>query len=86
MADGQPLDYVAELLAPASIRDAGYFEPQAVSRLVEKCRQGRATGFADNQAFVGILSTQLVHRQLNEARSASPAIRDADAPLAVPAA
>ncbi len=83
--DGKPLDYVAELLAPAAVRDAGYFEPQAVSRLVEKCRQGRATGFADNQAFVGILSTLLVHRQLGEARSASTAPRDADAPLAVPA-
>ncbi|MBD9376419.1 asparagine synthase (glutamine-hydrolyzing) [Pseudoxanthomonas sp. PXM04] len=83
--DGKPLDYVAELLAPASIRDAGYFEPQAVSRLVEKCRQGRATGFADNQAFVGILSTMLVHRQLNETRTAPHAHRATDAPLAVPA-
>jgi len=84
--DGKPLDYVAELLAPASVRDAGYFEPQAVSRLVEKCRQGRATGFADNQAFVGILSTMLVHRQLNEARTAPAVQHAADAPLAVPAA
>jgi asparagine synthase (glutamine-hydrolysing) len=32
--------------------------------LTEKCRQGRATGFADNQAFVGILSTMLVHQGL----------------------
>jgi len=29
--------------------------------LFEKCRQGRATGFGDNMAFVGILSTMLVH-------------------------
>ena len=72
--DGKPLDYVADLLSPDAIRDAGYFDPAPVSRLVEKCRLGRATGFADNQAFVGILSTMLVHRQTVEARlSPSPA-------------
>ena len=43
------------------MRDAGYFDPAATGRLFEKCRQGRATGFADNQAFVGILSTMLLH-------------------------
>lgn len=64
--DGQPLDYVAELMGADSIRAAGYFDPASVGRLVEKCRQGRATGFADNQAFVGILSTMLVHRGLDD--------------------
>ena len=59
--DGKPLDYVAELMGEARIRDAGYFDAGAVARLFEKCRQGRATGFADNQAFVGVLSTMLVH-------------------------
>ena len=29
-------------------------------RLLDKCRAGKATGFADNQAFVGILSTMLL--------------------------
>jgi asparagine synthase (glutamine-hydrolysing) len=66
--DGKPLDYVADLLSPESIREAGYFDPMPVARLVEKCRLGRATGFADNQAFVGMLSTMLVHRQTREAR------------------
>ncbi|GAB3786272.1 asparagine synthase (glutamine-hydrolyzing) [Dyella agri] len=59
--DGEPLDYVAELMGEARIRDAGYFDAPAVGRLFEKCRHGRAIGFADNQAFVGILSTMLVH-------------------------
>ncbi len=67
--DGKPLDYVADTLDGTRVREAGYFDPQAVARLVEKCRQGRATGFADNQAFVGILSTMLVHRQLGESRA-----------------
>jgi asparagine synthase (glutamine-hydrolysing) len=55
-----PLDYVAELLGGNRIRDAGYFDADAVNRLVEKCRSGRATGFADNQAFVGVLSVMLL--------------------------
>ncbi|MFT3668905.1 MAG: asparagine synthase (glutamine-hydrolyzing) [Pseudoxanthomonas sp.] len=68
--DGKPLDYVADLLSPEAIREAGYFDAAAVGRLVEKCRQGRATGFGDNQAFMGVLSTMLVHRQTVEARLA----------------
>lgn len=59
--DGKPLDYVEDLLSPARIREAGYFDAAAVSRLFDKARAGRATGFADNQAFVGVLSTMLVH-------------------------
>lgn len=59
--DGEPLDYVAELMGEARIRAAGWFDAPAVGRLFEKCRRGRAIGFADNQAFVGILSTMLVH-------------------------
>jgi asparagine synthase (glutamine-hydrolysing) len=81
--DGQPLDYVADTLDPQRVREAGYFDPQAVSRLVEKCRLGRATGFADNQAFVGILSTMLVHRQTQEWRTAAHGHDDATAPLAL---
>ncbi len=81
---GQPLDYVAELMGTDSIRAAGYFDPVSVGRLVEKCRQGRATGFADNQAFVGILSTMLVHRQTAEARQQAASARSTsvDAALA----
>lgn len=58
--DGKPLDYVADLLGAERIRKAGYFDAAAVGRLFEKCRAGRGTGFADNQAFVGILSTMLL--------------------------
>ena len=68
--DGEPLDYVADLMSEASLRAAGWFDAAAVGRLFEKCRAGRATGFADNQAFVGVLSTMLLDRQLREARSA----------------
>jgi asparagine synthase (glutamine-hydrolysing) len=58
--DGQALDYVTDLLSAERVRKAGYFDPVMVGRLVDKCRNGKATGFADNQAFVGILSTMLL--------------------------
>jgi asparagine synthase (glutamine-hydrolysing) len=58
--DERPLGYVAELLAPDRLRRAGHFDPPAVSRLVEKCRRGKASGAVDNMAFVGILSTMLL--------------------------
>ncbi len=61
--DGVELDWVAELLSPASLKDAGYFDATAVARLLAKCRAGRAIGFADNMAFVGVLSTMSLHRQ-----------------------
>jgi asparagine synthase (glutamine-hydrolysing) len=59
-ANGQAVDYVADLLSAERLRAAGYFDPVAVGKLVQKCREGRAIGFSDNMAFVGILSTMLV--------------------------
>jgi asparagine synthase (glutamine-hydrolysing) len=61
--NGQPLPYVAELLSASSIDAVGMFDPVAVGKLMEKCRAGRAIGFGDNIAFVGILSTMLLHQQ-----------------------
>jgi asparagine synthase (glutamine-hydrolysing) len=56
-------DYVEELLAPDVIKNTGWFDPQAVGRLVQKCRAGRTPlGFRDNMALVGILSVQLLDR------------------------
>ncbi len=58
--DGKAADYVDDLLSGDRLRRAGYFDPVAVGKLVEKCRAGRAIGFSDNMAFVGVLSTMLV--------------------------
>ena len=60
---GQPVDYVADLFAASKISAAGYFDAGATAKLFEKCRAGRAIGFADNMAFVTILSTMLLHEQ-----------------------
>ena len=51
--------YVDEALATPT----GLFNPNAVQKLAQKARGGTMTGFRDNAAFVGILSTQLWHRQ-----------------------
>ena len=58
--NGKPAEYVGYLLGEERIRQAGYFDSQAVGRLMNKCSKGRAIGFADNMAFTGILSTMLL--------------------------
>ena len=58
--NGVPAEYVSELFSEQRLREAGYFDPRMAAKLFEKCRSGRAIGFADNMAFVGILSTMLV--------------------------
>ncbi|MCP5138963.1 MAG: asparagine synthase (glutamine-hydrolyzing) [Chromatiales bacterium] len=60
-AAGQPHPLVVEMLDAGRVRDAGYFDPLAVARLTEKCRSGKAIGFGDNMAFIGILSTMTLH-------------------------
>ena len=59
----RPLPYVEELMSPANVRRSGYFRPEAVTRLLEKCRKDRTLGAGDNMAFVGVLSTLLLHEQ-----------------------
>lgn len=70
--DGEPLSYVQELLSDSNLRRTGYFHPEAVQRLLEKCRTGRALGAGDNMAFVGVLSTLLLHEQFLGRGAAQP--------------
>lgn len=58
--DGQSVEYVSELLSEKRLSEAGHFDPAAVGKLLAKCRAGRAIGFGDNMAFVGILSTMWI--------------------------
>ncbi|MGY1529479.1 asparagine synthase (glutamine-hydrolyzing) [Luteimonas sp. A649] len=60
--DGKPLDYVADLFAEDNLRSSGLFDVKATTRLFAKARAGKVVGFADNQAFVGVLSTLLLLR------------------------
>jgi asparagine synthase (glutamine-hydrolysing) len=61
--DGQPLDWVADVLSPTQIEAAGCFEPQAVAGLLKKLQRFGSLGESDDMALAGLLSTQLVHRQ-----------------------
>jgi asparagine synthase (glutamine-hydrolysing) len=61
--NGVPVDYVAELFSAARLKEAGYFDQNAAIRLFDKARAGKVIGFGDNMAFVGILSTLLLHDQ-----------------------
>ncbi|UIK04500.1 asparagine synthase (glutamine-hydrolyzing) [Neorhizobium galegae] len=51
--------YVGEMLGEQAVAAAGLFNPRAVTKLHQKCRLAPVSGFRDNAAFVGILSTQL---------------------------
>jgi asparagine synthase (glutamine-hydrolysing) len=66
-ADGPP-EYVRELLSPASLTLAGYFDAERVQHLLKKIEHGRVIGFKDNMAFLAVLSTQLWHRTFVEGR------------------
>jgi asparagine synthase (glutamine-hydrolysing) len=51
--------YIAAALSPAAVADCGLFNPTAVAKLHEKCRRQGISGFRDNAAFIGVLSSQL---------------------------
>jgi asparagine synthase (glutamine-hydrolysing) len=58
-----PLDYVSDLLSENALNASGYFNVDAVTSLVGKAKSGAKLSEVDDMALVGILSTQLVHRQ-----------------------
>lgn len=60
-------EWVDEVLSPRAVGEAGVFDPVQVGRLWNKCLSRPADqqfSQADNMALVGVLSTQLLHRQL----------------------
>jgi len=61
--DGGAPEWVDELLSPAMLRATGLFDETKVAGLVRRCRAGRATGYREGMALVGVLSTQLWHER-----------------------
>ena len=61
LGEGRP-EYVAQLLSPSEIEEAGYFDPAAVSMIWRKHQRGLPLSEGDEMALVGVLSTQLLHR------------------------
>jgi len=60
--------YVDDLLSESSLKKSGYFNEKKVHGLIRKFRKsgGAAPGEVQNMAFMGILSTQLIHDQFIE--------------------
>jgi asparagine synthase (glutamine-hydrolysing) len=63
---GTQPDFVDAVLDPANIDATGLFRPDAVAKLVRKCRAtgGTAISESDEMALVGILSTLLLHERV----------------------
>jgi asparagine synthase (glutamine-hydrolysing) len=66
--------WVEDAVSEQSLASAGLFEPEGVRRLFAKCRAGDAPQFsnADNMALVGVLTSQLLHRQFADAVTQRP--------------
>ena len=59
-------EYMDDLLSPEQIRRDAIFDVPAVTKLVDKFRNGTAIGTKDNMGLVGIVSTQLlIHHFIN---------------------
>lgn len=56
-------DWVKAATDPASLKAAGIFSPEAVGRLVEKCRRerGQVMSNTDNMRILAVLSTMCLH-------------------------
>ncbi len=68
---------VAHAFEKRRLLEVGYFDAEAAGKLFDKCRRGKAIGFADNMAFVGIYSTMLLHEQFVERDGSEPCATDA---------
>ena len=55
-------DYVAEILGPGRLKEAGLFKPQAVQQLLNRLKTGGQASQTDEMALTGIISTQLTHQ------------------------
>jgi asparagine synthase (glutamine-hydrolysing) len=63
---GTGAQLLRDVLHTDAVRRYGYFEPSKVALLVRKLEAGRALGFKDNMALIGMVTTQIWHRQFVE--------------------
>ncbi|MBS1868317.1 MAG: asparagine synthase (glutamine-hydrolyzing) [Actinobacteria bacterium] len=55
--------WVEERLEARALDAVGIFDPARVAGLLRRCRTGKASGFREGMALVGILSTQVWHER-----------------------
>lgn len=72
-------EYVAESLSESAIRTVGVWEPRRVDGIVRRCRSGNAISARENQALLGILSTQLWHHRFITNPQPAPPLQPARA-------
>jgi asparagine synthase (glutamine-hydrolysing) len=56
-------DWVGEALSDGALQETGVWNEQRVGTLLKRCRAGKTSGMRESMALVGILSTQLWHRE-----------------------
>jgi asparagine synthase (glutamine-hydrolysing) len=78
-------EWIDAMVDPQRIAADGIFHAEGVRRLVEKARQGKATGTRDNMALVGVLSTQLLIEQFVHAPDGRDSHSDRSEPECSPA-
>ncbi|HEX7289690.1 MAG TPA: asparagine synthase (glutamine-hydrolyzing) [Conexibacter sp.] len=63
--------WVEERLEARALEQVGIFDPARVAGLLRRCEAGKATGFREGMALVGILSTQVWHERFCGAGAAA---------------
>ena len=71
--------WIADHLTTESLRRVGIFSPSAVGGLIRRCRAGLSSVLGENQALVGVLTTQLWHHQFVERALSVPPLRASEA-------
>lgn len=72
---GAGRELAEEMLAPRAVARAGVFDAEAITKLLAKCIDRASSGQlsnADNMAFIGALSTQLLHHEVARGREVRP--------------
>jgi asparagine synthase (glutamine-hydrolysing) len=70
--------WVRERLEARALDDVGVFDPARVAGLLRRCRAGKAGGFREGMALVGILSTQVWHERFCGAAAGAGSQRAAE--------
>jgi asparagine synthase (glutamine-hydrolysing) len=66
--------WIGDHLTSEALRRVGIFSPAAVGGLMRRCRAGLSPALGENQAMVGVLSTQLWYYQFIESALLIPAL------------
>jgi asparagine synthase (glutamine-hydrolysing) len=75
--------WIGDHLTSEALKRVGIFSPAAVGGLVRRCCAGLSPALGENQAMVGVLSTQLWHHQFIESALLIPPLPAGDASVLI---